>query len=160
MNMKNLVLLPHTYKQIGWVLFVFGGTLGILLMMGKIEMNFLNMNVFAIINGELFQKLEFFTWIDVNMSITLTAMVFITGALVLAFSKEKEEDEFIQNLRLRSFQWSVIVNYSILLLAFVMVYGVAFFTLISIQIFLVIVLFIFRFHYLIYINKRSLKDEK
>lgn len=158
--MKNIVLLPHAYKKYGWLLFGLGGIVGILLMTDQIEMNFLNMKAFAVIHGELFHQLEYFVWIENNMALTFTALVFILGALMVAFSKEAIEDEFIQNLRLRSFQWSVIANYSILFLAFLTVYGIAFFTLISIQLFLVIVLFILRFHYLLYLNNQSLKDEK
>jgi hypothetical protein len=158
--MKKIVLLPHSFKKYGWLLFGMGGVTGILLMTGQIELNFLNMNTFALIHGELFQKLEYFTWIENNMALTFTALVFILGALIIAFSKEKVEDEFIQNMRLRSFQWSVVANYSILFVAFLTVYGIAFFTLISIQLFLVIILFILRFHYLMYINNRGLQDEK
>ena len=53
--------------------------------------------------------------------------VFSSGALLVSFSKEKNEDEFITEIRLSSLLWAVCVSYTLLLVAFLFVYGSPFF---------------------------------
>ncbi|MEO6730880.1 MAG: hypothetical protein ABIN01_06660 [Ferruginibacter sp.] len=91
---------------------------------------------------------------------TLVGIVFIIGGLLVGFSKEKKEDEFIANLRLSSLLWAVCVNYVLLFLAFVFVYGMGFFTVMAYNLFTVLLIFISRFNYIVYKNTKIVSDEK
>ena len=72
------------------------------------------------------------------------------GGMFVAFAKQKTEDEFIMKLRLLSFQWAILINYSLLLLCFIFIYDLSFLSVMVYNMFTVLILFIFRFHYLLY----------
>ncbi len=80
----------------------------------------------------------------------------IAGLLLIAFSREKIEDEIIGQLRLEALQWSVYVNYLVLAIAIVMLYNEAFFDVMVYNMFTVLVVFIARFRWLIYRNNHQL----
>ena len=46
--------------------------------------------------------------------------------LFLTFSKEKDEDECIASIRMHSIFWSIIVNYIMLILVTIFVYGLSY----------------------------------
>jgi hypothetical protein len=79
---------------------------------------------------------------------------------MVGFSKEKNEDEFIANLRLSSLLWAVLVNYGLLLLAFVFVYGFPFLNVMVYNMFTVLIIFIARFNYILHRNSNYKPDEK
>ena len=74
--------------------------------------------------------------------------------ILIAFSKEKTEDEMIGQLRLESLQWSVYANYLVLALAIMLVYDSAFFNVLVYNMFTMLVVFIARFRWLIYRNNQ------
>ena len=79
---------------------------------------------------------------------------------MVGFSKEKQEDEFIAEVRLNSLLWAVAVNYILLLLAFIFVYGTPFLQVMIYNMFTILVIFIARFHYILYKNCKTFSDEK
>lgn len=91
---------------------------------------------------------------------TLIPVLFIIGGLFVGFSKEKREDEFIAELRLSSLLWAVLVNYILLIVAFIFIYGRGFFGVMSYNMFTVLIIFIGRFNYLLYKNSKIVSDEK
>lgn len=110
--------------------------------------------VFSIIgDNDSFGKTVYFKFIHTNLTFTVAGCAFIIGGLLVAFSQEVIEDEFIANLRLQSFQWAFLINYVVLFLLFVFVYGTPFLWAIIYQMFLILILFIARFHYLLLKNK-------
>ncbi|HUR32100.1 MAG TPA: hypothetical protein VMZ69_11765, partial [Saprospiraceae bacterium] len=124
--MKSTLLLPNVFKPIGLIILIPATIAGIYLTVSGYEANWLNTHVFAFFNDSPLGKTEYFTFVDANVTNTIVGALFIIGALMVSFSKEKREDEFIANLRLSSLLWSVWVNYILLLLAFIFVYGTSF----------------------------------
>ena len=159
--MNHKLLLPNKYKVPGWILLIPSTIYGIIFT-AKGFQDFLafKTNVFVIINDELFKATQYFTFANVNVTPTIAAMLFIAGALLVSFSKEKREDEFIANLRLSSLLWAVLVNYIVLFFAFAFVYGNSFFNVMVYNIFTVLIIFIARFNYLLYKNNKAASDEK
>jgi ABC-type Fe3+-siderophore transport system permease subunit len=133
---------------------------GIIAIIAKFELNWLNARVFAIIHDEFMGKKRLFSFIDVNITNTIIGVLFITGALLVGFSREKREDEYIAGIRLSSLLWAVAVNYLLLLLAFIFIYGTPFLDVMLYNMFTVLILFIARFHYMLYKNSKPLTDEK
>ena len=128
-------------------------------MIGHFEFTF-KVPVFAIISDDLFAETHYFSFVKANSTYTLAGLLFICSALLVGFSKEKTEDEFIANLRLSSLLWAVLVNYTLMLLAFIFVYGPSFLQVMMYNIFTVLAIFIVRFNYVLYKNAKSAADEK
>jgi len=155
--MKNSFLFPHRFKLLGWILFVPSSILGITFTLtGQISTLFSSRSFQVLLPADS-ESINFFARHFEN---TVLGALFIIGALLVAFSKEKVEDEFIASLRLTSFQWAVFINYLLLLLCFLFVYGINFINVMTYTMFTVIVLFIIRFNYMLYVNQKSLSDEK
>ncbi|MBK9984409.1 MAG: hypothetical protein IPP15_18915 [Saprospiraceae bacterium] len=158
--MTNKLLLPNRFKMIGWCILIPATIAGIILTITGYEADWLSSSVFAFFSDEAFGDSQFFTMITVNITNTLIGSIFIVGAILVSFSKEKKEDEFIANLRLSSLLWSVWVNYALLLIAFLFVYGLAFFNVMVYNMFTILIIFIIRFNYILYKNSKSMSDEK
>jgi hypothetical protein len=157
--MKNL-LLPNKYKKIGWFVLLPTAILGIALLCTGIDSIQLDGWVFAVFDGELFDKSRSFCFIHTNVVDTVVGILFIVGALLVGFSKEKNEDEFISSLRQTSLLWALLVNYGLLLFCFAFIYGTAFLSVMLYNIFTVLVIFIARFNYILRRSFKSMPIEK
>ena len=111
-------------------------------------------------NDSLIGQNASFGFINTNITSTVVGILFIVGAIFVAFSKEKREDEFIANLRLSSLLWAVFVNYLLLIISFAFIYGSAFLNVMIYNMFTVLIIFIARFNYILYKNSKSAADEK
>jgi hypothetical protein len=69
---------------------------------------------------------------------------------MVGFSKEKIEDEYIASIRMNALVWAVFVNYSLLIVAFIFIYDLSFLNVMAYNMFTVLLLFIIRFHYLLF----------
>jgi uncharacterized membrane protein len=98
--------------------------------------------------------------IETNITSTLVGALFIVGAMFVGFAKEKSEDEFIAKLRLSSLLWAVWVNYILLFLSFVFVYGMSFLSVMLYNMFTVLIIFIIRFNYILYKTSKMASDEE
>lgn len=158
--MSNKLLLPNKYKKIGWVILVPSTILGILLCFNEFGANWLHAPVFAIANDGINDNYKYFIVKDANITNTLIGSLFIIGAMLVSFSKEKNEDEFIAEIRLSSLLWAVCVSYILLLVAFVFVYGTPFLDVMVYNMFTVLIIFIIRFNYILHKNTKTAADEK
>lgn len=148
--MKTTYLLPNRFNSFGWILISLAILLWSSYLITNEEFSFLNFNVFTLADADFFKSTDYFILLNVNLTQTLVGVFFILGGLFVAFAKQRIEDEFIMKLRLLSFQWAILINYSLLLLCFVFIYDLAFFSVMVYNMFTVLILFIFRFHYLLY----------
>lgn len=158
--MSVKLLLPNKCKYIGWCLLIPAIIFGSILSFYNFELFPIKSKIFAILNIELFGKSQLFSFIKTNITNTIVGILFIVGSIFVSFSKEKKEDEFIAKLRLSSLLWAVWVNYILLLLCFLFIYGTAFFTVMMYNMFTVLIIFIVRFNYILYKNSNSVSDEK
>jgi hypothetical protein len=78
---------------------------------------------------------------------------------MIAFSKEKVEDERINTLRLESLLWAVYINTILLILAIIFLYGEAFLQVMTYNICTPLILFIARFNSVMFKDKRKLNAE-
>ena len=96
----------------------------------------------------------------VNLASTIIGILFILGAVMVAFAKEKHEDEFISKTRLESFLWATYINYAILIFCFLFFYGDGFLYVMIFNMFTVIILFIVRFNIMLFRSTKQLQYEK
>ncbi|MGG5505812.1 MULTISPECIES: hypothetical protein [unclassified Myroides] len=153
--METKFLLPHSFKKIGWTLLAISVLIWIYsIILLQDDIPFLEMKVFTVVGSAFFKgETSYFGFIETNITSTLMSSLFLIGGLLVAFSREKIEDEFISKLRLQSFQWSFLINYVLLLLLFLLVYGMEFYYVMVYNMFTMLILFILRFHYLLKLNK-------
>lgn len=143
--MKPKYLLPHLYKKIGWF----------------ITVPFLLYAIYSYILGDKF-KLPFDAdSLESRFPLlgTIVLIGLLGGLLLVSFSKEKTEDEYISRLRLESLQLAVIVNYVLLILAALSVFGLDFLSVMVYNMFTVLLIFIIRFHFLLYRNKSAYEKQ-
>jgi hypothetical protein len=165
--MSQTLLLPNRFKTIGWFILIPATIAGIVLTMTGYEAEWHNATVFTLFYDEigifsdvLDKKFGPFGLIEANITNTVVGVLFLLGALMVAFSKEKHEDEFMANLRLSSLLWSVWVNYILLLMAFLLVYGLAFLHIMIYNMFTILIIFIIRFNYLLHRSTKSMGDDQ
>ena len=113
----------------------------------NLEPNFLNMTVPSFFKNEIFQPKQFFSFVQNNMLNELLGMSIIIGAILVSFSKEKSEDEYITKIRLESLVWAVYISYGILFISFILFYDTTFFLAMIINMFTVLLFFIIRFNW-------------
>ncbi len=76
------------------------------------------------------------------------ALAIIIGGLLVGFTKEKVEDEFIYKLRKDSLVWAIIFNYAVLIFTIIFVYSLTFFDVLVFNMFTPLIFFIVRFNFL------------
>ncbi|WP_339916469.1 hypothetical protein [Yeosuana marina] len=158
--MKTNYLLPNKYKTLGWILFIVGIISGIIFAFGGYETNLLNTKVLSIYDGlniTVDGKLSIFNIQKNSIIDELITIAIIIGGLIVGFSKEKVEDEFIYKLRKDSLVWAIIVNYAVLLFITLFIYDLAYFHVLVFNMFTPLIFFIIRFNFL---KLKSRSDEE
>lgn len=158
--MSDKLLFANKFKKIGWFILIPTSILGIILIVKDFEFLQMEATVFAIFNDEIFEGKHFFKFIKTDITNTIAGILFLIGSILVGFSREKKEDEFIANLRQTSLLWAVFVNSVLLLLAFIFIYGMAFLNVMIYNMFTVLIIFIGRFNYILFKSSKMNSDEK
>ena len=156
--MKTNYLLPYSYKSLGWFLFLIGLIAGCLLFFNDYEYPNLTIKVFSLYYEGIFDSLDgLFKIVHNNIADEIAAAMIIVGGLLVGFTKEKVEDEFIYKLRKDSLVWGIIFNYIVLIFSIIFIYDMAFFHVLVLNMFTPLMFFIFRFNFL---KLKSRSDEE
>jgi len=160
--METRFLLPNRCKLIGWILLIPSAVLGYYVVFYEFKLKFLEMKVFVLNSGgpapwDPQGKLGFESH---NLTATITGILFLAGALMVALAREKNEDEFISGKRLESLLWATFINYIILFFCFLFFYDFGFVYVMILNMFTILILFIVRFNYVLFRSSKSLKYEK
>lgn len=158
--MYSKILLPNRYKKIGWFLFIPFMLIGLMITIFDFQIDGLTFNTFALFYDKENMSIGVLGIVNDNLTNEVVAILFLIGGLLVMFSKEENEDEYIASIRLNTLLWSVLVNYILLLFMFVFVYGFTFFNVMVYNMFTTLIFFIFRFNYIIYKNSKLNLDEK
>ena len=154
--MKSL-LLPHTYKKIGWILFIPSVIVGLIIMfVTELPYNPMIMTFGLFGSDGLGSNTKPpFRFGEIQLLPNLISILLLVGGILVMFSKEKKEDEYINQIRLNSLQYSVFLNYVLLFLCFVFIYDIPFFHVMIYNLFTIILIYIIRFHFLVYKNSTN-----
>jgi hypothetical protein len=137
--MKNLWLLPAWCRKAGWALFIPCAILGLYIIF---------------IEGYVPLEIKLCEVLKTNVAIIGT----LIGLYMIAFSKEKIEDEFINSLRMDAMIKAIILNCVIIVLASLIIYGGWYMYTLSITQYFVLLAYIIIFRY--NINKYSCRNEE
>ncbi len=143
--MKPKYLLPHIYKKIGWV----------------ITIPFLLYAIYSYILGNIFSLPYEADSVESDFPLlgTIILIGLLGGLLLVSFSKERTEDEYIGRLRMESLQLAVIINYILLILAALSLFGLDFLSVMVYNMFTILLIFIIRFNFLLYRNKHAYEKQ-
>jgi len=157
--MQTKFLLPSSAKIWGWIIAIPAFVLMILYLQFGFTFSFLdyaknNVQKISFDNGLLF-NIQYNNFTDEIGSILL-----IIGLLLIAFSKEKDEDERISQLRLESLLWATLMNCLLIVLSIIFFYNELFLKIMAYNICSTLILFIIRFNLTIYFERKKYKDIK
>lgn len=119
--MKTRFLFPHQLRPFGWILAVSGFVLGYLVIYRDYEIPGFGFSVrpkSLLFHGSLYQ----------GLTNTLALTLVIVGLFIVAFSKEKKEDELTARMRQNALYWAVLVNYLAYVLWLIVSLGVSIFS--------------------------------
>lgn len=143
--MKTMRLLPVTWKWPGAILSILGLALGFAAELGEFSFSWLKFIVR--------EKNSFLDTAEEDFTNEVALTFTVVGLLILAFTRERDEDERVRLIRLEAFQWSILVNFIIVLIGNWVLYGGSFFWLMTFNLFTPLVVFLLRFYYVLYIRE-------
>lgn len=158
--MKVPYLFPHRLKIWGWVVLIPSLILGLITLITNYEPDFLEVNVLALFRDSMIGKNGVAVITKNNILDEIFGVLVIISGLIVAFSKEKIEDEFISKIRLESLVWATYVNYAILIFAFMFIYDMSFFWVMIFNIFTILLFFIARFNLRVWKLKKMATHEE
>jgi len=159
--MKTKILFPNHFKRIGWIILIPSAILGVLAVFDVFKFEFLDKaKMFALYSDDFLRGSTVFGFVKNNVTDEILGILCIVGAIFVAFSKEKHEDEFIAKIRMESLVWATYINYAILIFCMLFFYDVGFLYVMIFNMFTILLLFIIRFYYLLYKSNKSTSHEK
>jgi hypothetical protein len=148
--MKSKLLLPHVFKKYGWLLLILSVPVLIGLMKFDWAPAFLEVQYER--NGHSYST---------NALKEMVFTMWMVGLILIAFSKEKHEDEYISFVRLTSWQYAVLASVLISLSGVWLVWYWDYLLFSALNMLTVPVLFILIFNIMTYqAARKELKDEK
>jgi hypothetical protein len=142
--MRSKLLLPYKFKWIGLALLLPFLIVGILNRYNGLELSFLT--IYS-------AKKEFLAPVQ-NLTDELALSGSIICLLFIAFAREKNEDEFIYHNRLESWEWAVLINFVLLLVASWIFYNEAFIDVMMYNLLTPLIIFVIRFNWVLLRNKQ------
>ncbi len=106
--MKLSILLPHSFKKIGVIIAPFGLVIWCLTQLNQFDTILVNQNT-----GLFWPKV---------LVLSASFFCFLFGMYFLVFAKEKVEDEYIKNIRLKSFQAASFLQFMFFIISFIVMF--------------------------------------
>lgn len=158
--MKTNFLFPNNFRIIGWIMLIPAAVLGALVLFNDFEFRFLDAKVLSLLPDSVnatpgVSKTPFYLWIIKSDNITaeLAGLLFIAGAIFVAFSKERIEDEYIMKIRLESLLWATYAAFAIQAFCLLFFYDFTFLKSMVINMFTILIVFIIRYNIILYRSK-------
>lgn len=150
--MLSKILLPHRFQKIGWLLLLPFAILLFATNYFSFEFNWLTFQVKESTTGisDLFEPFK------KNFTLEFALIGVFLSLFWIAFSREKEEDEYIQKLRLDSLLMAFYANTFILIIGTLLFYGFGYLEFMGYNMFTIQVIFIARFRWVLHKQKQSL----
>lgn len=135
--MKKDFLFPHSLGIPGWIISIVCLPVGVWMLVEN--------------DGG---KVDPYGWLGGYFPTVLT-VVLILGLLMVAFSREKAEDEYVTKLRASSLVWAIIANYVLLLLFTLLVYDLDYVYVLIVNLFTPLLLYILKFRTAVWKFRKS-----
>jgi len=156
--MKRKLLLPNKCKTIGLALLPFAIVLLIAVYHYDFSIPLLQYNLKP--NNNLLGGNSDFIFsknFGADLSGEVAMLATFISLFMVAFSAEKNEDEYVSSVRLHALQLSVYINYIVLAVTSIFIYGFGFLMVMELNLFTIPVLFILIFNFNLHIRPRLSK---
>ena len=164
--MKTKNLLPNRWKPMGWVLLMLCIPVGMWEIITDTDFP-LSLEVTVPwpfgAEGQGTNSIVDFTQHNKNGTITLQlideiiCLAVLAGLLIVGFARVKNEDERTAQMRLGALQWAIYGNTLVLALCITFVYGLAFLDVMIYNMFTPLLIFVLRFHWLLFKEAREVR---
>lgn len=144
--MKNRLLISRKWFYPALVLFLLGSVMGLLFIFKNWTLSWLEISQTSTGLGSMFS--------DNNLTNEISLSFVLLGLIGLSFMRVRDEDEFVYQNRLMSWQWSVLINYGLLFVANWVFYGGDFLNVMVFSMVSIPVIFLVRFHFKLYQLRR------
>lgn len=142
------ILLPHKYQLIGWICLLPFAVLTYATAFHEFQFDWLGL-------GEGTFS-DVFNFEDRNLTNEVAILGLLVSLFFISFSKEKNEDEYIQKLRLDSILIACYGYFFLNVIGTVLFYGLDYLSFIFFNMFSIPVFFILRFRWVMFRQSRSL----
>lgn len=150
--MLTKILLPHRFQKIGWLMFLPFATLLFATNYFSFEWGWLTFQLKESSGGIS----DFFEPFKKNFTLEFALIGVFVTLFLIAFSKEKDEDEYIQKLRLDSLLVAFYANTFILIIGTMLFYGFGYLEFMGYNMFTIQLIFIGRFRWVLHRQKQSM----
>lgn len=158
--MATKYLFASRYKMVGLIILIPSAIMGLYALIKDWEPHFLDIPVFGLFVDDLTNSATFTGIIENNILNEILGILVIVGSLLVAFSREKDEDELITKIRLESLVWATYWNYGVLVLSFLLVYDISFYWVMVFNMFTILILFIIKFNLKLWSLRKSAIHEE
>lgn len=156
--MKKQFLFPHKCKYVGFGILIVGVSMFFFYDFLEKFLTFdMSNNFYFKWLDSLGDSTEFYY--SQNFSYTLQILLIVIGGLLVMFSKEKIEDEFTMSIRLKALMLSILVNYVVLLIADILLYGSGFWYVMAYGFYAILIFYVLIFHFLLIKNNLKGKND-
>ena len=164
-GMKTKFLLPPKFKPLGWILlgvaiilYLWVNLIGDIPFMANAKILCIYYSDASLWKNPATSK--FFQLHQTDITPDMIGILLITGCLFVAFSRLKVEDEYIMKIRLESLVWATCVNFILLIIAIIAVWGTDFFVVMEYNMVTILILFVIRFHYVLFTSGKIQTNEE
>ncbi len=151
--MLNNLLLPNKFRKVGFVLLI-----PALILM--IAVFYYEYSIPLLSYGTPKPGSAPFDLKNFDFSDELAMLLTMFSLFCIAFSKEKHEDEYLREVRWKALQVSVYINYLVIALGTVLIYGLNYLYVLYANLFTILVIFIIVYYYRVYFKGRLSKEEQ
>jgi len=145
--MLSKLLLPHHLQKVGWAMLLPFAVLTFFCAFYEFKFSWLDMSP-----GTLS---EVFNFEDRNLTNEIAIIGLLFSLFLISFSKEREEDEYIQKLRLDSILVACYVYFLVNVVGTALFYGIDYLSFIFFNMFSIPVVFIVRFRWVMFKLRNS-----
>lgn len=153
---KITFLLPRSLRLLGFLFFACGLILGIARFRYSFKPDLLDMKVFAFSSSYI--ETKYMEIVKNNMSEEFTGLFIVAGLFLIAFSRDKVENELKTRLRLKAFFIAAYLNLLFLLVALFFTFGFAFIFMLMANMVFSLLAYIIVFRYLLLKNRSTSTD--
>jgi len=176
--MKTKNLLPNRWKPIGWVLLVLFIPLGMWCLISDDDfpiqaevtipwpfeegysLSGTISNGGSHISGSSTLNENPTGTLTLNLIDEIISLAIIAGLILTGFARVKNEDERTAQMRLGALQWAIYGNTLVLVLCIMFVHGLPFLNIMIYNMFTPLLIFVLRFHWLLYREAREARQHE
>ncbi len=149
--MKKNLLLPYSFKKIGWAILIPALILGILTLVSDLDG----------LPDKFLKSCEFLHSSSANRTVNNIAIIgIILGSVLASCSKEKVEDEMISAVRMNSLLLTLYIDFGLLIISSLFIYDFEYFYVMAVNLCMLPVLFLILWNVNKYKMRRGLNYEK